>query len=60
MAMGNYYFTDLSGNITKVDYTFGYMRDDNGDLKIDVHHSSLPFVENDNNCKKCKGDSTHG
>jgi len=41
-AMGNYYFTDLSGGETKVEYTFGYKKVD-GDLKIDLHHSSLPF-----------------
>ncbi len=42
LAMGNYFFTDLNGDETKVEYTFGYaMRD--GSLKIDVHHSSLPF-----------------
>lgn len=42
VAMGNYYFTDLSGGETKVEYTFGYKKI-NGDLKIDLHHSSLPF-----------------
>lgn len=43
MAMGNYYFTGTDGNETKVEYTFGYEKDDNGDLKIVLHHSSLPF-----------------
>ena len=43
IAMGNYYFTGTDGGETKVEYTFGYMKDDNGDLKITVHHSSLPF-----------------
>lgn len=42
IAMGNYYFTDTSGGETKVEYTFGYKKVD-GDLKIDLHHSSLPF-----------------
>jgi hypothetical protein len=42
IAMGNYFFTDLSGVETKVEYTFGY-KVSNGDLKIDLHHSSLPF-----------------
>ena len=42
MAMGNYYFTDPDGNETKVEYTFGYVLVD-GDLKINLHHSSLPF-----------------
>lgn len=42
IAMGNYYFTDLSGNKAKVEYTFGYKLIE-GELKIDVHHSSFPF-----------------
>jgi hypothetical protein len=42
-AMGNYYFTDTDGNDTKVEYTFGYTRNDAGDLVINLHHSSLPF-----------------
>ncbi|UAB80023.1 hypothetical protein INR76_07700 [Marixanthomonas sp. SCSIO 43207] len=43
LAMGNYFFTDTNGDETKVEYTFGYVKDTNGELKIDVHHSSLPF-----------------
>ncbi len=43
MAMGNYYFTDTDGNDTKVEYTFGYERNEAGDLVIVLHHSSLPF-----------------
>lgn len=43
MSMGNYYFTDTDGNDTKVEYSFGYVRDENGDLKINLHHSSVPF-----------------
>ena len=42
MAMGNYYFTGPDGSETKVEYTFGYVLVD-GDLKINLHHSSLPF-----------------
>lgn len=42
IAMGNYFFTDLDGNEAKVEYTFGYKQID-GELKIDLHHSSLPF-----------------
>ena len=40
--MGNYFFTDLDGNEAKVEYTFGYKLFE-GELKIDVHHSSFPF-----------------
>lgn len=43
VAMGNYYFTDTDGVDTKVEYSFAYEKDDNGDLKIVLHHSSLPF-----------------
>jgi len=43
IAMGNYYFTDLNGNEAKVEYTFGYKLL-NGELKIDVHHSSFPYT----------------
>jgi hypothetical protein len=42
-AMGNYFFTDLKGTETKVEYTFGYFRSKNGDIKINIHHSSIPF-----------------
>ena len=42
-AMGNYFFTDTDGNEVKVEYTFGYMIDGNGDLRINLHHSSVPF-----------------
>ena len=43
-AMGNYYFTPIdSEEEIKVEYTFGYIRDDAGRLRINVHHSSLPF-----------------
>ncbi len=43
IAMGNYFFTDLNGNEAKVEYTFGYQMI-NGELKIDLHHSSFPFA----------------
>ena len=46
IAMGNYYFTDENGNEAKVEYTFGYSLHD-GSLKIDVHHSSFPYIAND-------------
>ncbi|MEL6727938.1 MAG: phosphoribosyl-AMP cyclohydrolase [Pseudomonadota bacterium] len=43
IAMGNYYFTGPDGSETKVEYTFGYVLDDAGALKINLHHSSLPY-----------------
>merc|ERR1712107_751934 len=38
---GNTEFPD--GKETKVEYTFGYFRDSEGQLRINLHHSSLPF-----------------
>ena len=42
LAMGNYFFTDLNGAETKVEYTFGYIPGPNGELLIHLHHSSMP------------------
>ncbi|MEM8772879.1 MAG: phosphoribosyl-AMP cyclohydrolase [Pseudomonadota bacterium] len=44
VAMGNYYFTPASGEPeTKVEYTIGYIKDVEGDLRMVVHKSSLPY-----------------
>jgi hypothetical protein len=43
VAMGEYFFTDTNGEDIKVEYSFGYVRDNDGDLKINLHHSSLPY-----------------
>ena len=43
LAMGNYYFTKTDGTEVKVEYSFGYIKDKKGNLKINLHHSSLPF-----------------
>ena len=45
LAMGNYYFTGPEGSESKVEYTFGYIRDENGKLRIQLHHSSVPAGE---------------
>merc|ERR1711972_1045312 len=43
-AMGNYYFTSAAdGSVTKVEYTFGYKKNDDGKLRIFLHHSSVPY-----------------
>ncbi|MEL6642115.1 MAG: phosphoribosyl-AMP cyclohydrolase [Pseudomonadota bacterium] len=42
-AMGNYFFTGPDGTETKVEYSFGYVKDEAGNLKINLHHSSLPY-----------------
>ncbi|MDX8354103.1 phosphoribosyl-AMP cyclohydrolase [Cognatiyoonia sp. IB215182] len=44
IAMGNYYFTGPDGSETKVEYSFGYVMDDEGQLRINLHHSSLPYA----------------
>ena len=43
VAMGNYYFTDIKGGETKVEYTFAYVKDKSGKLRIVAHQSSLPY-----------------
>ena len=43
LAMGEYDFTDADGAVTTVEYTFGYRLDPDGDLRICLHHSSLPY-----------------
>ncbi|GBD87690.1 hypothetical protein BMS3Abin03_01624 [bacterium BMS3Abin03] len=42
-AMGNYYFIDINNREMKVEYTFGYIKNKEGELKINLHHSSIPF-----------------
>jgi len=44
LAMGNYFFTDNEKKETKVEYTFGYIKNDEGRLLINLHHSSVPFA----------------
>ncbi len=43
VAMGKYFFTPQKGSVVKVEYTFGYVKNDAGKLKIFLHHSSLPY-----------------
>ena len=44
MAMGNYFFTAPDGNEQKVEYSFGYIADKQGNLRIALHHSSMPYA----------------
>lgn len=46
IAMGHYYFTDLNNAETKVEYTLGFVKRENGVVKINVQDSSLPFSNN--------------
>merc|ERR1712151_80413 len=44
IAMGNYDFTcATTGDKTRVEYTFGYVRCDDGRVRIFLHHSSIPY-----------------
>tara|TARA_X000000950_G_C13754582_1_gene594152 strand:- start:328 stop:804 length:477 start_codon:yes stop_codon:yes gene_type:complete len=43
LSMGNYFFKNYRDEITKVEYSFGYINDKMNNLKIVFHHSSLPF-----------------
>lgn len=42
IAMGHYFFTDLSGKETKVEYTLGFIKRGN-EVKITIQDSSLPY-----------------
>ena len=43
MWMGWVTFIDRDGKVTKVDKSWGYKLDDAGNLRIMLHHSSLPY-----------------
>ena len=43
-AMGWVHVEAADGTKSKVEKTFSYMRDDDGTLRIVVHHSSTPFA----------------
>ena len=46
IAMGSYVFTcATSGDVAKVEYTFGYKRNEDGKARIFLHHSSVPYQE---------------
>ena len=44
LTMGNVMLTDASGKVTKVDKTWGFKKDEKGQLRIVLHHSSLPYI----------------
>ena len=45
LAMGNYFFTTPENDEIKVEYTFGYVMVPSGNLKIQLHHSSIPATQ---------------
>ena len=42
-SMGNVMITNKEGKVTTVDKTWQFIKDDNGKLRIVLHHSSLPY-----------------
>ena len=45
LSMGNYYFEDEDYKILKVEYTFGFIKISPDQLRINLHHSSLPYKD---------------
>ncbi len=45
LTMGKVRLTNDKGEVTEVDKTWGFKRDDQGKLRIVLHHSSLPFTK---------------
>lgn len=43
ITMGNVDLTDSTGKVTTVDKTWGFLREPDGETRIVLHHSSLPF-----------------
>lgn len=43
ITMGNVDLTDGSGKVTTVDKTWAFLREPDGQVRIVLHHSSLPF-----------------
>ena len=44
LSMGNYFFQSFNDtDEVKVEFTFGYIKDNNENLLINLHHSSIPF-----------------
>ncbi len=46
VVMGQYTFTNADNDQAQVEYTLGYVKDAQGNLKIFIQHSSLPFQAN--------------
>ena len=45
LSMGNYFFQTFDGcDAVKVEYTFGYVKDNDNNLLINLHHSSIPYI----------------
>jgi hypothetical protein len=44
LAMGHYIFIDPKGEQTIAEYSFGYIPANDQTLKLNLHHSSIPFA----------------
>ena len=45
LSMGNYFFQSVDkGEEVKVEFTFGYVKDKDNNLLINLHHSSIPYT----------------
>ena len=45
LSMGNYFFHSVDGSdVVKVEFTFGYVKDKDNNLLINLHHSSMPYT----------------
>lgn len=44
LTMGKVRITNSEGKVTEVDKTWGFKKDDQGNLRIVLHHSSLPYA----------------
>ena len=45
LSMGNYFFQSVDGSDeVKVEFTFGYVKDNDNNLLINLHHSSIPYA----------------
>jgi len=45
LTMGHVHMTNAAGEITTVDKTWAFKKDEQGDLRIVLHHSSLPYSQ---------------
>lgn len=45
LTMGHVMLTDGNGQVTTVDKTWGFRKDDDGKVRIVLHHSSLPYAK---------------
>ena len=60
IAMGTYEFTcATTGEVSEVEYTFGYKRNPDGKVRICLHHSSIPYEPGNKTIHEKRVDSSH-